>query len=169
MAQDEKTTPGPDLTKGITSGKLAEGQMLTGLVGEDEVLLVRQNGAVRAVGAHCTHYQGPLKDGLVVGDTIRCPWHHACFSLKTGEALAAPALSPLPCWQTEERNGTIVVKGKIEPQSPAPTGKASEHFIIVGGGAAGFTAVQMLRHRGFIGKITMLSNDTAAPGDRPHH
>jgi NADPH-dependent 2,4-dienoyl-CoA reductase/sulfur reductase-like enzyme/nitrite reductase/ring-hydroxylating ferredoxin subunit len=168
MAQDDNKPAGPDLTKGIPSTDLADGKMLTGLVGDEEVLLVRQGGAVHAIGAHCTHYQGPLKDGLVVGDTIRCPWHHACFSLKTGEALAAPALSPLPCWRTEERDGTITVKGKIEPKSPAPAGKASEHFIIVGGGAAGFTAAQMLRHRGFAGRITMISNDTAAPVDRPN-
>jgi NADPH-dependent 2,4-dienoyl-CoA reductase/sulfur reductase-like enzyme/nitrite reductase/ring-hydroxylating ferredoxin subunit len=156
------------LTKGVASSDLAEGKMLTGIVGGEEVLLVRQNGAVRAIGAHCTHYHGPLADGLIVGDTIRCPWHHACFSLKTGEALAAPALSPVPCWQAEERDGRIVVKGKIEPPQPKPTGKSGERFVIVGGGAAGFAAAQMLRLRGFVGSITMLSNDTAAPVDRPN-
>ena len=34
---------------------------------------------------------------------MRCPWHHACFSLKTGEALHAPAFSPLACWKVERR------------------------------------------------------------------
>ncbi|MDI3471692.1 MAG: Ferredoxin reductase [Pseudolabrys sp.] len=168
MAQDDNKPAGPDLTKGIPSTDLADGKMLTGLVGDEEVLLVRQGGAVHAIGAHCTHYHGPLKDGLLVGDTVRCPWHHACFSLKTGEALAPPALSPLPCWRVDERDGMIVVKDKIEPASPPPTGKASEHFVIVGGGAAGFAAAQKLRHRGFTGKVTMLSNDTAAPVDRPN-
>jgi NADPH-dependent 2,4-dienoyl-CoA reductase/sulfur reductase-like enzyme/nitrite reductase/ring-hydroxylating ferredoxin subunit len=168
MAQDDNKPAGPDLTKGVASSDLAEGKMLTGIVGGEEVLLVRQNGAVRAIGAHCTHYHGPLADGLIVGDTIRCPWHHACFSLKTGEALAAPALSPVPCWQAEERDGRIVVKGKIEPPPPKPTGKSGERFVIVGGGAAGFAAAQMLRLHGFVGSITMLSNDTAAPVDRPN-
>jgi NADPH-dependent 2,4-dienoyl-CoA reductase/sulfur reductase-like enzyme/nitrite reductase/ring-hydroxylating ferredoxin subunit len=166
MAQDDNKPAGPDLTKGIASRDLAEGKMLTGVVGEDEVLLVRQNGAIHAISAHCTHYHGPLADGLVVGNTIRCPWHHACFDLRTGEALAAPALSSVNCWSVTERDGKIVVGSKKEQPEPKPAGTG--HFIIVGGGAAGFAAAEMLRRRGFAGAITMLSNDNASPVDRPN-
>src|SRR5689334_1176082 len=90
MTSDDNKPSGPDLAQGIASADLAEGAMLAGHVGEDAVLLVRRGGKASALSAHCTHYHGPLADGLVVGDTIRCPWHHACFSLATGEALAAP-------------------------------------------------------------------------------
>jgi NADPH-dependent 2,4-dienoyl-CoA reductase/sulfur reductase-like enzyme/nitrite reductase/ring-hydroxylating ferredoxin subunit len=165
MADDNKPS-GPDLTQGIASADLAEGAMLTGHLGDEDVLLVRRNGRVYAVGAHCTHYHGPLADGILVGDTIRCPWHHACFDLKTGDALAAPALSPLPCWLVDERDGRIVVRGKKE--QPAPKKTSSGRIVIVGGGAAGFAAAEMLRRRGFGGEITMLSNDSAAPVDRPN-
>jgi NADPH-dependent 2,4-dienoyl-CoA reductase/sulfur reductase-like enzyme len=103
---------------------------------------------------------------LVVGDTIRCPWHHACFSLKTGEALATPALSPLDCWSVTEHDGKIVVGAKKEQPAPKPTGTG--RFVIVGGGAAGFAAAEMLRRRGFGGTITMLSSDSAGPVDRPN-
>jgi NADPH-dependent 2,4-dienoyl-CoA reductase/sulfur reductase-like enzyme/nitrite reductase/ring-hydroxylating ferredoxin subunit len=166
MAEDDNKPAGPDLTKGIASSELADGKMLTGVVGDEEVLLVRQNGAVHAISAHCTHYHGPLADGLVVGNTIRCPWHHACFDLRTGEALAAPALSPVSCWSVTERDGKIVVGGKKEQPPAKPQG--SGHFVIVGGGAAGFAAAEMLRRRGFAGTITMLSNDNASPVDRPN-
>jgi NADPH-dependent 2,4-dienoyl-CoA reductase/sulfur reductase-like enzyme/nitrite reductase/ring-hydroxylating ferredoxin subunit len=166
MVQDDKKPTGPDLAKGIASGDLADGKMLVGMVGDVEVLLVRQNDAVHAIGAHCTHYHGPIADGLVVGNTIRCPWHHACFNLKTGEALAAPALSPLSCWSVTEHDGKIVVGAKKEQPPAKPTG--SGHFVIVGGGAAGFAAAEMLRRRGFAGTITMLSNDSATPVDRPN-
>lgn len=168
MALDGKKPSGPDLTKGIASTELTEGKMLTGLVGDEEVLLVRRNGAVCAIAAHCTHYHGPLADGIVVGDTIRCPWHHACFDLKTGEALAAPAISPLTCWQVEEHDGKIVVGAKKEQPPSKSSGSAGQHFIIVGGGAAGFAAAEMLRRRGFAGSITMVSNDNATPVDRPN-
>ena len=169
MAQEDEQKPkGPDLAAGIPITDLAEGAMLTGHVGDEEVLLVRRNGTLYAVGAHCTHYHGPLADGLVVGTTIRCPWHHACFDLRTGEALAAPALSPISCWQTQERDGKIYVTSKREKLKSRPTDGASQRFIIVGGGAAGFAAAEMLRRRGFAGAVTMLSNDSAAPVDRPN-
>ena len=132
--------------------------MLSGHVGDDEVLLVRQGGTVHAIGAHCTHYHGPLAEGLVVGDTIRCPWHHACFDLQTGEALAAPALSPgRPAGMSRsatERSSSARKKTSRPRQRPA--GSTSDRFVIVGGGAAGFAAAEMLRRRGFAGTITML-------------
>ena len=168
MAQDDKKPSGPDLAQGIPATDLADGAMLTGHVGDDEVLLVRRTGKVSAIAARCTHYHGPLADGLVVGNTIRCPWHHACFDLATGEALAAPALSPLTCWQVEERGGKIVVGAKIEQPAPKKTGSPAERVVIVGGGAAGFAAAEMLRRRGYAGSVAMLSNDDAAPVDRPN-
>ena len=110
MATEEKKPGGPDLSAGIPAADLAEGAMLTGHIGDDEVLLVRQGGKLFALSAHCTHYHGPLADGLLVGETVRCPWHHAHFNLQTGEAIAAPALSPVTCWSVEERDGKIFVK-----------------------------------------------------------
>jgi NADPH-dependent 2,4-dienoyl-CoA reductase/sulfur reductase-like enzyme/nitrite reductase/ring-hydroxylating ferredoxin subunit len=168
MAQDQAKPAGPDLAEGIPGSDLSQGGMITGHVGDDEILLVRRNSVISAISAHCTHYHGPLADGLIVGDTIRCPWHHACFDLRTGEALAAPALSPLSCWEVEERAGKIFV-GRKKEQQPAPKGREpSAHFVIVGGGAAGFAAAEMLRRRGFAGRLTMLSDDDDAPVDRPN-
>src|SRR6188768_3074525 len=90
-----------DLTRGIDAGSIADGSMILGHVGKEQVLLARIGDRLFAVGAHCTHYHGPLAEGLLVGDTVRCPWHHACFSLETGEALRAPALDPVACWRVE--------------------------------------------------------------------
>ena len=98
-------TTGPDLTQGIATESLADGAMLAGHVGEEAVLLARRGDEYFAIGATCTHYNGPLAEGLLVGDTVRCPWHHACFSLRSGEALHAPALSPVACWRTERGDG----------------------------------------------------------------
>src|SRR5215475_12981056 len=168
MATEEKKPGGPDLSAGIPAADLAEGSMLTGHVGDDEVVLARQGGKLFAVSAHCTHYHGPLAEGLLVGETVRCPWHHARFNLQTGEAIAAPALSPLTCWRVEEGDGTIVVKSKKEQPAPRPAGSPNKRIVIVGGGAAGFAAAEILRRHGFDGTITMLSNDSAAPVDRPN-
>jgi apoptosis-inducing factor 3 len=148
--------------------------MIAGHVGGDAVLLACSGGTVFAISAKCTHYGGPLAQGLVVGETVRCPWHHACFSLRTGEALHAPAFAPLACWAVAQRDGQIFVKGKVEPPSTArrtltPTGAgALERIVIVGGGAAGFAAADTLRRHNYCGSLVVLSSDAAAPVDRPN-
>lgn len=92
---------GPDLCAGVPLTTLADGVPLLGHAQGEATILVRRGSELFAVGAACTHYGGPLAEGLVVGDTVRCPWHHACFSLRTGEALRAPALNPVSCRKVE--------------------------------------------------------------------
>jgi NADPH-dependent 2,4-dienoyl-CoA reductase/sulfur reductase-like enzyme/nitrite reductase/ring-hydroxylating ferredoxin subunit len=169
MSQEETPPAGPDLTKGIALSDLAAGK-LVGHVGSDEILLVRNGTEVMAVSAHCTHYHAPLADGLVVGDSVRCPWHHACFDLRSGEAVRAPALSPLECWKVERQDERIYVREKNEqPKTSALSGgDVPGRIVIVGGGAAGFAAAEMLRRRGFGGSLVMLSGDAAPPVDRPN-
>jgi NADPH-dependent 2,4-dienoyl-CoA reductase/sulfur reductase-like enzyme/nitrite reductase/ring-hydroxylating ferredoxin subunit len=171
MAEQDAKPSGPDLSQGVAITDLADGGLLLGHVGDEQVLLARTGTELFAVGASCSHYHGPLAEGLLVGDTVRCPWHHACFSLRTGEALAAPAISAIDCWSVEQRDGKVFVKEKrAVPAKPAPklSGKAPDKIVIVGGGAAGFAAAEMLRREQYKGSIVMLSNDDAAPVDRPN-
>jgi NADPH-dependent 2,4-dienoyl-CoA reductase/sulfur reductase-like enzyme/nitrite reductase/ring-hydroxylating ferredoxin subunit len=164
----------PDLTTGVPEGDLAEGGMLVGQIGDEAVLLARAAGEIFAIGATCTHYGGPLDEGLIVGDTVRCPWHHACFSLRSGEALAAPALNATSCWRVERRDGRVFVPGKMSeagrrmPAKPRPTAPAPGRMVIIGGGAAGYAAAEMLRREGYAGNVTIISDDAAAPYDRPN-
>jgi apoptosis-inducing factor 3 len=172
MTQEPDALTGPDLIRGIPLAELADGGKLVGHAGAEQVLLVRRGAKIFAIGAQCTHYHGPLVDGLVVDDTVRCPWHHACFDLRTGEALRAPAFDPIACWSVEQRDGKIFVGEKREPTAATSRGKIQskqpEKIVIVGGGAAGFTAAERLRREQFQGSIVMLSNDDAAPIDRPN-
>ena len=169
MAQEDKPPSGPDLTLGVTIADFVDGK-LVGHVGQDEVLIVSNGTEVFAIDAHCTHYHGPLVDGIVVGETVRCPWHHACFNLRSGEAVRAPAFSALGCWTVEQRDDRIYVKERLEQASPAIMQNAGtpEKVVIVGGGAAGFAAAEMLRRRGFDRSIIMLSQESTAPIDRPN-
>jgi nitrite reductase/ring-hydroxylating ferredoxin subunit len=130
--------------------------------------LVRRGEEAFAVGATCTHYGGPLAEGLVDGDTIHCPWHHACFSLRTGEAIAAPALNPVNCWSVERRDDRLFVLSKKVTAPKKPSGPHPSQIVIVGGGAAGHAAAEMLRREGYEGKLVMLSADPSPPVDRPN-
>jgi len=170
MAEEKAAPSGPDLSKGIPLASLAEGGMLVGHVGEEEVLLVRRGADMFAISPHCTHYHGPLAEGLVVDGTIRCPWHHACFDLRSGEALRAPAFSPLDCWKVEQKDGTVFVREKNPGPSHKPLDKNTTpgKIVIAGGGAAGFAAAEMLRRLNYQGEIVMLSDDAAPPVDRPN-
>src|SRR5262245_48814394 len=170
MGAEQSNPTGPDLTHGISVDALTDGQMLLGHVGQESVLLTRRGDEIFAIGATCTHYGGPLAEGLLVDDTVRCPWHHACFSLRTGEALHAPALSPVACWHVEQRDGRIFVRDKQGARASRGKSRAAapDKIVIVGGGAAGFAAAEMLRRQEYQGRIVMLSNDDAPPVDRPN-
>lgn len=161
---------GPDLTKGIPVSSIADGAMLAGHAHGDAVLLVRRGDEFFAIGATCTHWGAPLADGLLAGDTVRCPWHHACFSIRTGEALRAPALDPLSCWSVERHDDVVHVGARRDGVAPPPLRSPTGHpasVVIVGGGAAGNAAAEMLRRLGYAGRVTLLSADTSVPCDRP--
>ena len=161
-----------DLAAGIPIGELQDDAMVAGRVGEEDVLVVAHGTDLFAIGAKCTHYHGPLVDGLVVGDTIRCPWHHACFSLRTGEALKAPALDPVSCWRVERADGCIFVRERFDhtPQRRLADRRSSwpNSVAIVGGGGAGLAAASMLRREGYDRPIAIFSGEARPPVDRPN-
>jgi 3-phenylpropionate/trans-cinnamate dioxygenase ferredoxin reductase subunit len=160
---------GPDLTAGVAASGLARGSAIGGKVGDADVVLVRTEDGFFAIGGNCTHYRGRLADGLVVGDTIRCPLHHACFSLKTGEALRAPALDSVKCWRVEERDGKVFVREPFDPPAaPARLDQNPSSVVIVGGGAAGHAAADMLRREGYGHPVAIISADPDPPVDRPN-
>jgi NADPH-dependent 2,4-dienoyl-CoA reductase/sulfur reductase-like enzyme/nitrite reductase/ring-hydroxylating ferredoxin subunit len=169
---EAKKFEGPDLARGVAKSELADGEKLLGHVGPDAVLLVRCGDDFFAIGTECTHYHAPLVDGIVSDGGIRCPWHHACFDLRTGEAVRAPAFSPLARCTVEHREDKVFVHEKceaLEPKvRPRPSGTVPAKIVILGGGAAGFAAAEMLRRQQFGGSIVMLSNEAAAPVDRPN-
>ncbi|AWB21629.1 pyridine nucleotide-disulfide oxidoreductase [Methylobacterium currus] len=160
----------PDFARGIPSGDLPEGAMIEGTLGEDKVLLLRRDGRVRAIGARCTHLGAPLAKGIVVEGEVRCPWHHARFSLETGEAVGAPAFDPLPCYRVEERDGRVTVTGRraAAPRSSdeASATTAPGRVVVIGGGAGGHACAEWLARAGHGGAVTLVSDDPDPPYDR---
>src|SRR5256886_7044465 len=124
MSSEQSNPKGPDLAQGVAIKDLGDAGMVGGHVGDDAVLLARRGDEFFAIGSTCSHYGGPLAEGLIVGDTVRCPWHHACFSLRTGEAVRAPAFHPMSCWRVEKHDGKVFVREKIEPADRRKSAKA---------------------------------------------
>ena len=109
MSEQPDTLTGPDLEKGIEASSVGAGKMIAGHAFGKPVLLAHVEPNWFAVGAKCTHYGGPLAEGVLVGETIRCPWHHACFELRNGAASHAPALNDLPCYNVLLENDVVRV------------------------------------------------------------
>jgi len=171
MGQAPELT-GPDLSAGMEISRIPENIPLIGHANGASVILVRKGSTFHALGATCSHYSGPLAEGLVVGETVRCPWHHACFDLRTGEALGAPALDPIPCYEVIRRDDRVSVGAKkpeaplpMPPQSPA---SIATKIVIAGAGAAGAAAAEKLRRLGYTGAITLIGNEAPGPVDRPN-
>src|SRR6185437_12256396 len=167
MTEKQELT-GPDFEVGIALNDLPQSVPVLGHAHGEAVVLVRTGDQVCAVGAKCTHYGGPLNEGLVVGDTLRCPWHHARFNLRTGDALGAPALDPIPCYEVHRHDGRVTVgpKTPLKAANTPPTSPAS--VVIVGAGAAGAAAAERLRRLGCTGSITLIGDEAPGPVDRPN-
>ena len=186
MAGHDATLSGPDLTTGVNVSDVPNEGILLGHAHGESVVLARSHGEIFAVGAQCSHYGGPLAEGIVADGTIRCPWHHAAFDLGTGEALSPPALRDIACWKVAIRDGVARVEAKQPPPddfkvAPRTAGaRASrrpiagrrddwpESVVIVGGGAAGGCAAETLRREGYDRPIAIIEGGPDAPYDRPN-
>ena len=164
---------GPDFTHGVPLSDIPDGGMLRGHAHGQPVLLARRGDTVFAVSNTCTHYGASLSDGLLVGDTVRCPWHHACFDLRTGVALKAPALRPLTKWIVERHGDTVRVTDEsraieVAVHRDVDPSTFSQSIVIVGAGAAADAAADMLRREGHAGLLTMIGEGQSPPVDRPN-
>jgi NADPH-dependent 2,4-dienoyl-CoA reductase/sulfur reductase-like enzyme/nitrite reductase/ring-hydroxylating ferredoxin subunit len=165
---EDKPLSGPDFKSGFEFDKLLENEPVLGHYEGEPVVLVRQGDQVFAIAATCTHYGGPLAEGLVVDDTIRCPWHHARFSLDTGEAEGAPALNPISCFNVRRQGNKVVIAGKKEVDFRVGCAQNPPSVVIIGAGAAGAACADTLRTKGYQGPIALVGEEQPSPVDRPN-
>ncbi len=187
MGNDQEELKGPDLTQPFMAKGLPVGEMIGGHAFGELVLLAHTSSGWLAVGGKCTHYGASLSNGLLVGDRVRCPWHHACFDLRTGAAACAPALLDLPVFDVEAKGDTVRITRKRPAEDVEKTAIAAgvplaraavssvtkpasgpASVLIVGGGAAGNACAEMLRREGYDGPLAIIDPDRDAPYDRPN-
>lgn len=139
-----------------------------------EVLLARVGGKVHAVAAYCPHYGAPLVDGVLSGDRVVCPWHHSCFDITTGDLQEPPAIDALPSYEVRIEDDQVIVSlpaGGQDRRTPKMSKRYTRDerlFVIIGGGAAGYSAAQTLREDGFTGHLVLIASENRLPYDRPN-
>lgn len=159
---------GPNFSEGVSVDEFKINNKLLGHFDGAQVLMVKQENKFYAISNSCSHYGGPLSDGLVIGYEAKCPWHHAGFDIRTGEVSCAPGVKAINAYKTEVRGDKVFVTEKMKKEATKRDKLVDKHFLIIGGGAATEACVSELRRSGFGGKITVVSKDSALPYDRPN-
>eukprot|EP00834_Sanchytrium_tribonematis_P001192 NODE_27_length_39007_cov_1.590650.p7 type:complete len:543 gc:universal NODE_27_length_39007_cov_1.590650:13029-11401(-) len=131
------------------------------------ILFKADDGQFSATSHLCTHYKAPLTKGSLHGDRIMCPWHGACFNIKSGNVEDGPALDSLKSYPTKVENGIIYIdvssSSVCKPKSVGPT--KPEVVLVAGGGPCALVCVETLRKENYSGVIKMVSPDL--PIDTP--
>ncbi|GAB3541715.1 hypothetical protein GCM10027403_33450 [Arthrobacter tecti] len=103
----------------------------TDVAGEDEVsdkpigvdaggvavLLIRENGEIRALSDRCTHRGGPLHEGAIEDGCVVCPWHGSRFQLTDGQVARGPATRPQRTFEVRTVDGRIEIRPSDDPGS----------------------------------------------------
>eukprot|EP00731_Ephydatia_muelleri_P011007 Em0005g1593a len=147
-----------------------DGEMREVQVGGAKVLLIKQNGVFSAIGSKCTHLGAPLVKGCLGQGRVRCPWHGACFNIKTGDIEDFPGLDGLQTYKVFIEAENVVVKAdKKSLESHKRTGicpfapkDGEKTFLIIGGGPAGLECAETLRREGFKGKAMSVTAESIA-------
>ncbi len=155
-------------------GDLQDGELKEVQVGETKVLLSRIKGKFHAVGSVCTHYGGPLAEGVLSGERVYCPWHQSVFNALSGDLEEPPGLDAVPRFPVRLEGDQVVVQvpdEKVERRTPemcrCNAAADKRTFAILGAGGAGNAAAETLRQAGFQGKILMITREEVLPYDRP--
>lgn len=153
---------------------LQDGEMKEVQVGETKVLLTRLKGKFHTVGSVCTHYGGPLAEGVLSGERVYCPWHQSVFNALSGDLEEPPGFDAVPRFEVRLEGDQVVVAvpdEQVERRTPAmckcDSRADGRTFVILGAGGAGQAAAETLRQVGFKGKILLITREQALPYDRP--
>jgi 3-phenylpropionate/trans-cinnamate dioxygenase ferredoxin subunit len=77
--------------------------------GDEDVALCNVGGEIFAIANVCTHDNGPLGEGYLLGDEIECPRHGARFNVRTGKVKTLPAIIPVPTFEVQIEGDDVLV------------------------------------------------------------
>ncbi|XP_009583374.1 PREDICTED: apoptosis-inducing factor 3-like [Fulmarus glacialis] len=153
---------------------VGDGELRDVMVAGYPVLLVRNKKEFSALGSKCPHYGAPLSKGVLKGERLRCPWHGACFNIKTGDIEEYPSLDCLPCFKVTVEDGKVFVTAKKKDLESSLRMKDRskrcllnrDTMLLLGGGVAALVCAETLRQEGFTGRIIMATKEKHVPYDK---
>jgi len=98
-----------EFTEIAPTSDLPNGERLFVDLGDKPIVIFNIAGQFFAIGDICSHDDGPLGDGVIEGDNIVCPRHGGEFDVRTGKAMAMPAVVDIPAYPVQVRDGAIFV------------------------------------------------------------
>jgi NADPH-dependent 2,4-dienoyl-CoA reductase/sulfur reductase-like enzyme/nitrite reductase/ring-hydroxylating ferredoxin subunit len=153
----------------ISKADIPNGGMKSYKQDDDSIILItRDEDEFSAFDGKCPHAGADLGDGLRCGNRVICPWHHGSFDSRDGTLLEPVAMRGLTQYELTDEGDSLIVNTAAKIDKRVANDKMTDtHTIIVGGGGAGFMTANQLRHTGYGGKITLISQDDKAPYNRP--
>uniref|UniRef100_A0A8C6NHS2 Apoptosis inducing factor mitochondria associated 4 n=1 Tax=Nothobranchius furzeri TaxID=105023 RepID=A0A8C6NHS2_NOTFU len=159
-------------------------------VDDQKVLLVRIQGQYSAVGSRCSHYSAPLIKGALVGDRVRCPFHGACFNVRTGDIEEYPGLDSIPSYKVNHTtfvaNCLLLFKNiyikkvkiviyyllqfnyfRIRKRFIGIVSEQTIHKLGTCFGPASLVCAETLRQNCYPGHIVIVTKDSLPPIDKP--
>ena len=153
----------------ISKADIPSGGMKSYKQDDDSIILItRDEDEFSAFDGKCPHAGADLGEGLRCGNRVICPWHHGSFDSRDGTLLEPVAMRGLTQYELTDEGDSLTVNTAAKIDKRVANDKMTDtHTIIVGGGGAGFMTANQLRHTGYGGKITLISQDDKAPYNRP--
>ena len=153
----------------ISKADIPNGGMKSYKQDDDSIILItRDEDEFSAFDGKCPHAGADLGDGLRCGNRVICPWHHGSFDSRDGTLLEPVAMRGLTQYELTDEGDSLIVNTAAKIDKRVANDKMTDtHTIIIGGGGAGFMTANQLRHTGYGGKITLISQDDKAPYNRP--
>lgn len=102
-----------EFTTVATTAEIPVGERLVVEWGRHWVAIFNVDGTYYAIEDVCTHDDGPLAEGELIGCIISCPRHGAQFDIRNGKLLSPPAMVDVPTYRVRVTGEEIQIAQAI--------------------------------------------------------
>lgn len=74
-------------------------------INDRRIAIARTETGYVAFDDRCSHRGGPLADGVMICETVQCPWHGSQFDTTSGQVKAGPAKEAIKTYSVVDKGG----------------------------------------------------------------